>query len=262
MYSLKTACKNGKLSEVNDLLNKGVDVTAKNNLAICQAAISGHLNIVKRLLHIPGVDVTDRNNIAVSIAACKGKFEIVEFLLAIPTVNVNADNNLALKGSVKYGHTAISLLICEHVRLRALADFFKNKQNLNMLETGNRQKQFKEYVYKSLGDIRGIEDIIKEKIIQKTFQEMSCLTAFKKCMSSKALKLPAELFDYIWEFQEDSYLPGDIERNLILYNIKTQELRNPKTPVSEKRMERMTKRANNLSTGIKYRPSKFKSPNI
>ncbi|MDB6096939.1 MAG: hypothetical protein JWM09_1217 [Francisellaceae bacterium] len=179
-YALRVAAANGYLEVVNRLLAEpGVDATANSNEAIRWAASNGHLSVVNRLLEVSKVDITANNNEAIRMAAFCGHLEVVNRLLAVPGVDVTADNNHAIRFAARDGHWAIVELITETLCLQILADFYKAHRNEKLKEEEkflgidfldvNQQINFKNAVLKGMGNIKDIEAIIEEKIIQKTF---------------------------------------------------------------------------------------------
>jgi len=89
------AANRGQEAVLEALLNHpGVSVNA-GNPPLCQAVLSGHTKIVKRLLSCEGIDVTAvdtsvRAGTAFSIACQRGEKEIVELLLDVPGIDINA----------------------------------------------------------------------------------------------------------------------------------------------------------------------------
>ncbi len=98
---------------VNRLLGvpKVVDITARENEALCLAASNGHLAVVNRLLEFPAVieSVTAFNNSALRGAAEKGRLAVVDRLLEFPAVveNITAFDNYALCCAASNGHLAV-----------------------------------------------------------------------------------------------------------------------------------------------------------
>jgi ankyrin repeat protein len=73
------AAESGNLYMVKYLASIGVDITARNNYAICLASKYGHLETVKYLVSI-GADITADGNYAIRLASEKGREEVVKYL--------------------------------------------------------------------------------------------------------------------------------------------------------------------------------------
>src|SRR5687768_15300647 len=83
------ACREYNIVVVKDLLAKGVDPAAYNNLAIRYACKNGHTDIVKMLLNDTRVD----HNYAIRVACYNGHIDIVKLLLADTRVDPSANDN-------------------------------------------------------------------------------------------------------------------------------------------------------------------------
>lgn len=85
------ACTDGHVEIVKLLLalprDRGVDVTAVHNDAVCLACEGGHVEVVKLLLALPlehGVNPAACGNYGLRWACANGHLEIVRLLLALP----------------------------------------------------------------------------------------------------------------------------------------------------------------------------------
>ncbi len=77
---LGTVVEKGYLDAVKFLVDKGADVQAYDNYAICLAAQNGHLDMAKFLVD-RGADVQADNNYAVLHASKHGHLDMVKFLI-------------------------------------------------------------------------------------------------------------------------------------------------------------------------------------
>ncbi len=77
---LGTVVEKGYLDAVKFVVDKGADVQAYNNYAICLAAQNGHLDMAKFLVD-RGADVQADNNYAVLHASKHGHLDMVKFLI-------------------------------------------------------------------------------------------------------------------------------------------------------------------------------------
>ena len=81
----------GHLAAVRYLHENGVELTARNNEALCRACESGHLHVV-RYLHEQGVPLSARNNEPLCHACGHGHLGVVRYLHE-NGVSLNARNN-------------------------------------------------------------------------------------------------------------------------------------------------------------------------
>jgi ankyrin repeat protein len=105
---LRDAAKSGHLSIVERLLqDEKVDPSADNNDAITWASVLGHLAVVERLLQDPRVDPSAQNNGAIQLASINGHLAVVNLLLEDPRVDPSAKNNCAIRYAANSSHLAV-----------------------------------------------------------------------------------------------------------------------------------------------------------
>ena len=73
--------KAGKTKTVKLLLEKGADIHAENDSALCYAAVNGHTETVKFLLE-QGADIHAENDLALYWAASNGHTETAKLLIS------------------------------------------------------------------------------------------------------------------------------------------------------------------------------------
>ena len=95
------------LDAVVHLLELGVDLSAKNNIAIRWASRSGYTEIVRILLEDEKVDPSAINNSAILSASRDGHIEIVRMLLEDERVDPSAHDNQALRLASMNGHAEV-----------------------------------------------------------------------------------------------------------------------------------------------------------
>lgn len=100
--ALRWATVNGDLEVAKYLVALGADVTAYDNLAVCNSSYFGHLEMVKYLVS-QGADVTARKNYALRWASANGDLDVVEYLVS-QGADVTACNNHAVHLANEYGH--------------------------------------------------------------------------------------------------------------------------------------------------------------
>ena len=102
---LQCACKYGNMDAVVFLVERGADVTAQDNSAVCWAAANGHLHVVKYLAE-KGADVTAMDNSAVRWAAAHGHLHVVEYLVE-RGADVTAMDNSAVREASSINHVDV-----------------------------------------------------------------------------------------------------------------------------------------------------------
>jgi hypothetical protein len=103
----------GRLQEpVINLINQGVDPTAKDNFGIRWASERGFAKIVRLLLE-HGADPTDNNNKAIQMASYEGHLEVVRLLLKHRTY-FRGLNNFAIKYTMGPDRLEIIKLLNEY----------------------------------------------------------------------------------------------------------------------------------------------------
>lgn len=86
--ALRTASRYKNVEIVNRLQDPRVNPASDNNQAIRNASVSGHLNVVNRLLQDPRVNPTIYDNEAVKLAYRNGHQDVVNRLLQEPGVHL------------------------------------------------------------------------------------------------------------------------------------------------------------------------------
>ncbi len=109
--ALRTAAFFGYFDIVKYLVEKGANVSAREDEALRQAAMKGHLDVVKYLVE-KGADVSARDNDALILAAYFGHFDVVRYLVE-KGADVSARDNEALRWATKRGHTDIVRYLTE-----------------------------------------------------------------------------------------------------------------------------------------------------
>jgi ankyrin repeat protein len=102
---LHTAAEYGRTATVQELLQRGADVHAEQDIAVCAAAARGHTATVQALL-AAGADVHAQQGEALCEAAQGGHNATVQVLLAAGA-GVHAQQDRALCEAAQGGHTAI-----------------------------------------------------------------------------------------------------------------------------------------------------------
>jgi ankyrin repeat protein len=101
--AVRQAAMNGHLDVVKYLCEQGVDIHAKNNLAVRYAAMNGHLEVVQYLVE-QGADIDE----AVRYAVEKGHLDVVQYL-----VEQGADIDEAVRYAVEKGHLDVVQYLVE-----------------------------------------------------------------------------------------------------------------------------------------------------
>lgn len=95
-------CQSGKLEDLIELVNNGVDIHVDNDRALFKATRYGHIDIIEYLFK-NGVDLSTNRNRALKIAIVHDHFHIVKWLHS-NTVDIHKYNNIALKFAVCHGN--------------------------------------------------------------------------------------------------------------------------------------------------------------
>ena len=109
--ALLNAAKHGHLDIVKHLVEEGADLVAGNYISLVQAAKYGHLEVVK-YLHAEGADLTARHNQALTWAAENGHLDIVKYMDAWG-INFNYPDNVPLRQAVHYKHYDVAHYMVE-----------------------------------------------------------------------------------------------------------------------------------------------------
>jgi len=109
---LRWACERGHLDVVKYLGSKGAHATAHDNIAIIQAVINGHFEVVKYLVDNLGVNPRANKDWALCLASGTGRLSIVRFLCD-RGANVCVDNNLPLKWASDNCHFETVEYLCK-----------------------------------------------------------------------------------------------------------------------------------------------------
>lgn len=126
--ALLFAASNGHTASVELLLNRGADVHSENDSAISQAANSGHTETVELLLD-RGADIHANNDWALTRAAFEGRTATVKLLLD-RGADIHIKNDVALYCAADQGHTeTTSLMLIEYnMKIKPeTRDFLKKK---------------------------------------------------------------------------------------------------------------------------------------
>jgi ankyrin repeat protein len=127
-YPVRAASSNGYLQIVKFLKEKGADITALNNHAVRSACLFGHLETVK-FLHENGADLTAYWNIAIKNACYHGHSEVVKYLVE-NGVDVTTDDNYLLCNSVDSGRLELVEYLLEKGADIAARDNFSVKSSV------------------------------------------------------------------------------------------------------------------------------------
>ena len=100
--SLCEAAVSGHMEMVKYLITKGSNVHADDDAALCGAAECGHMEIVKYLVEEHDANVNAQNGLALCVAAEIGHMEIVKFLID-KGADVHADDERTLKQAACLG---------------------------------------------------------------------------------------------------------------------------------------------------------------
>ncbi|KAJ3191773.1 hypothetical protein HK101_007427 [Irineochytrium annulatum] len=104
----------GRERIVRLLVDSGrVDPTRRNNVALSQACLHGHVSIARYLLEQPGVDAAAEDNNPLRSAAANGRDEVVRLLLDRRGVDIAAKDHYAIRHAVKNGHREVVELLLE-----------------------------------------------------------------------------------------------------------------------------------------------------
>ena len=98
--ALLFAVSNGYLEIVKYLVNRGMDITITDNIAVRWAAEHGHLDIVKYLI-AQGADIHARDEEPLRWAAARGHLETVKYLVE-QGADIHAQKDKALRYAVYY----------------------------------------------------------------------------------------------------------------------------------------------------------------
>ena len=101
---LASACGNGNLSKVKELVEQGVDINADNHYSIRIAVEIGHLEIVKYL--VEQAKDTSYTNYTLNLAAAHGHLEIVKYLID-KKADIHIGNDSSLRWAAIYGHLEV-----------------------------------------------------------------------------------------------------------------------------------------------------------
>lgn len=120
---LREAAMNGHLQLVKILLQDSrVNPAARDNFAIRLASAKGHLPVVRLLLEDPRVDPSAVDNYSIRYASKNGHFGVVRRLLRDSRVNPAAKNNAALERAMRGFHHDVAQLLCTDERVKQARD--------------------------------------------------------------------------------------------------------------------------------------------
>ncbi|AVG46654.1 ankyrin repeat protein [Acanthamoeba polyphaga mimivirus] len=112
LSALIISSKKGNIKAVNELIEKGVNIKSKNNIALIEASKHGHLEIVKLLIN-KGANVKAQNHKAIQLACEYNHIEIVKFL-ANQGSFLKANNNKSIQLASKRGNLEIIKYLIEN----------------------------------------------------------------------------------------------------------------------------------------------------
>ena len=130
------------MSIVKYLIESGANVHAKNDTALCQAAVgvlvkranlthNRHLSVVKYLVECAGADIHAQDDIALRLSACHGRLAVVKYLVG-RGANIHARDNYALGMSAGNGHLdVVQFLIGSGANIYADDDYAQCSNILN-----------------------------------------------------------------------------------------------------------------------------------
>ncbi len=101
---ITTAIYSEKLDIIDELIKRGYDPSADNNLPIQVASEQGYLNVIERLLQDPRVNPGDNGNMSIINAIYKGHLNVAKRLLRDQRINPN--NKTRVLGSTILGEAA------------------------------------------------------------------------------------------------------------------------------------------------------------
>ncbi len=112
LSALIISSKKGNIKAVNELIEKGVNIKAKNNIALIEASKHGHIEIVKLLIN-KGANVKAQNHKAIQLACEYNHMEIVKFLVDQGSF-LTANNNKSIQLACKRGNLEIIKYLIEN----------------------------------------------------------------------------------------------------------------------------------------------------
>ncbi|GGB53485.1 hypothetical protein GCM10011607_12560 [Shewanella inventionis] len=95
-------CSVGDLNNLKTAAEKGIDLLFDNGDFVVEAAINGHIEVLKYLVENLGADVTVNNNAALRFASGRDNPEVLGYLLE-KGADIHADNDCALYWAIKDG---------------------------------------------------------------------------------------------------------------------------------------------------------------
>jgi hypothetical protein len=108
---LEEGSKRGILFYVIEALERGADISAKNNEALWSAAARGYLAVVKYLVE-HGANVSANEDMALRSAAYFGHFDVVKYLVE-KGANISAREDEALRNAAFFGYFDIVKYLVE-----------------------------------------------------------------------------------------------------------------------------------------------------
>jgi ankyrin repeat protein len=108
---LEEGSKRGILFYVIEALERGADISAKNNEALWSAAARGYLDVVKYLVE-HGANVSANEDMALRSAAYFGHFDVVKYLVE-KGANISAREDEALRNAAFFGYFDIVKYLVE-----------------------------------------------------------------------------------------------------------------------------------------------------
>lgn len=160
--SLLKLAECGDVTEVDILMEVGVDPSKEDNSALIRASSNGRAGVVKLLVLDKRVDATSDNNEAIRSASIYGHVEVLKILLACPLVDPSAMYNEAIRWA-SAGYPEVVKLLLEDPRV----DPSDQGNEAIYNATGNRQHLIMEYLLRDTRVSTAVRDdsllIIAEK---------------------------------------------------------------------------------------------------
>jgi ankyrin repeat protein len=143
--AIRTAGSSGRFDIVQYLIDAGANIHARNDEILLYAARHGNMKMVKYLLnHGANINRAPGSNFyPLPDSIKKGKMEVAKYLIQ-SGANVNIDNGKSLQNAIEYGNLEIVKDLVEH---GANINIKFTDENITPLQLAKKNKEFEIYQY-------------------------------------------------------------------------------------------------------------------